>query len=87
MKNYIYSWEVIQMKKQQIKVGDRVQVLKDSFRVVETGSRGKVVVIDRDLVGVELDKEYSKGHDCDGYAKYWCGRYFYPKDLKVLEEE
>jgi len=51
-----------------VKIGDIV-ICNTSFNnLPQKGWKGKIITFDEESVAVEWEKEFAKGHDCDGKA-------------------
>ena len=77
-----------QRKKYGYCIGDKVIAKGKVDGLNLKGSKGKVVDIDEDdMVGIEFEKEFEKGHSCDGLGKdgycRWCPKGSFKMLIKV----
>lgn len=78
------------MKKDELFVGQRVEVVRDFDRLDMTGRRGTVVEVYHHGsfdVAVEFDESFPQGYVCVAGVKDGHGRKGYASELISLEEE
>lgn len=73
----------------KFKVGDRVKAINYVDGINMKGMVGKVVYISgfRSCIGVDFDKSFSRGHDCDGYGRAGHCRNAHPYEIELYNNE
>lgn len=72
-------------------IGDRIEAIATHLirnSCISKGDTGVVCdVSDPNFVGVRWDRRLSVGHNCQGNCDDGHGRYVYPGEIKLCEEE
>ena len=73
------------MEEQKFKVGDKVKNIGNTS-ILQKGMKGKIMVIEKGLIGVEWDKKID-GHSLNGKCKQDYGWWVNENNLELLKED
>jgi len=71
-----------------LKIGDRVKVISGFAGFGLEGKTGRVIDLSNpENIGVEFDKSFSGGHNCNGHCKQGHGRFGAEYELRLINNK